>query len=151
MVIFIKVNIVGAGISGLSAAISLKKNDSSIDVIVERMSDNSLVVFYEFVNEQIGLLPIEDDRGPGRRTLVFIQGQREPFVASRSENAILRDMSDNPQEYLRSREQVQLLADILDTIEGIDPMLRTIVRDQGHWDLDRLEERIRDNLLAEEL
>ena len=60
-------------------------------------------------------------------------------------------MSDDPQEYLRSREQVQLLADILDTVEGIDPMLRTIVRDQGHWDLDRLEERIRDYLSAEEL
>jgi hypothetical protein len=99
----------------------------------------------------VGLLPIEDDRGPGRRTFVFIQGQRDPFVASRSENAILRDMSDDPQEYLRSREQVQLLADILDTVEGIDPMLRTIVRDQGHWDLDRLEERIRDYLSAEEL
>ncbi len=99
----------------------------------------------------VGLLPIEEDRGPGRRTFVFVQGQLEPFVASRSENAILRDMSDDPQEYLRSREQVQLLADILDTVEGIDPMLRTIVRDQGHWDLDRLEERIKDYLSAEEL
>ena len=99
----------------------------------------------------VGLLPIEDERGPGRRTLVFIQGQREPFVASRSESAILRDMSENPEEFWRVREQVQMLADILDTVEGIDPMLRTIVREQGHWDLDRLEERIKDVLTAEEI
>ena len=99
----------------------------------------------------VGLLPIEDERGPGRRTLVFIQGQREPFVASRSESAILRDMSENPEDSWRAREQVQMLADILDTVEGIDPMLRTIVREQGHWDLDRLEERIKDVLTAEEI
>jgi len=99
----------------------------------------------------VGLLPIEDERGPGRRTLVFIQGQREPFVASRSESAILRDMSENPEDFWRAREQVQMLADILDTVEGIDPMLRTIVREQGHWDLDRLEERIKDVLTAEEI
>lgn len=99
----------------------------------------------------VGLVPIEDDRGPGRRTFVFVQGQREPFIASRSESAILRDMSENPEEYWRLREQVQMLADILDTVEGIDPMLRTIVREQGHWDLDRLEERIKDTLSEEDI
>ena len=94
----------------------------------------------------VGLVPIEDGRGPGKRTLVYVQGQRDPFVASRSEGAILRDMSDNPEEFWRSHEQEQMLTDILDTVEGIDPMLRTIIREQGHWDLDRLEERIRDTL-----
>jgi hypothetical protein len=94
----------------------------------------------------VGLVPIEEDRGPGRRTFVFVQGQKDPFIASRSESAILRDLSENPDEFMRSREQEQLLADILDTVESIDPMLRTIIRDQGHWDLNRLEERIRDTL-----
>lgn len=94
----------------------------------------------------VGLVPIEEDRGPGRRTFVFIQGQREPFIASRSESAILRDLSEDPDEFMRSREQEQLLADILDTVESIDPMLRIIIREQGHWDLNRLEERIRDTL-----
>ena len=50
----------------------------------------------------------------------------------------------------RTREQYQLLADILDTVSGINPVLRAIVRDQGKWDLDRLEERIRDVLNDEE-
>ena len=58
---------------------------------------------------------------------------------------------ENPEEFWRSREQIQLLADILDTVEGIDPMLRTIISDQGRWDLDRLEERIRDTMSEEEI
>lgn len=91
----------------------------------------------------VGLEPIEEDRGPGRRTWVYIEGQREPIVASRTESTILRDMTQMPAGVSQVREQRELLMDILDTVEEIDPVLRTIVRDQGHWDLDRLEERIR--------
>lgn len=98
----------------------------------------------------IGLEPIEDDRGPGRRTLVYVDACEEPLVASRSENAILRDLVGAPQELTKAREQNQLLSDILDTISGINPVLRAIIRDQGKWDLDRLEERIRDILGEEE-
>jgi hypothetical protein len=94
----------------------------------------------------VGLTPIEEGRGPGRRTFVYIQGVPEPFIASRSEGAILRDMVEMPGEVTRVREQQLLLADILDTIMEIEPMLRTIIHDQGNWDLDRLEERINDIL-----
>jgi hypothetical protein len=38
----------------------------------------------------------------------------------------------------------------VDTISEINPLLRSIIRDQGKWDLDRLEERIRDVLRQEE-
>jgi hypothetical protein len=96
----------------------------------------------------IGLEPIEDEagRGPGQRTRVYVQGQSEPVVASRSEGTILRDMVEMPVEVTRAQEQRQLLTDILETIQEIDPMLRTIVREQGKWDLNQLERRIRDTL-----
>jgi hypothetical protein len=97
----------------------------------------------------IGLEPIEEDRGPGRRTWVYVEGQHNPIIASRSDGAILRDLVESPGEITRVREQRQLLADILDTIEGIDPMLRSIIREQGNWNLDLLEERIND-LLSED-
>lgn len=97
----------------------------------------------------VGLEPIEEGRGPGKRTWVFIEDLDEPIVASRSEGAILRDMSEMPNEITRVREQHQLLGDILDTIGEINPMLRSIIRDQGKWDLDRLEERIRETLEGE--
>ena len=93
-----------------------------------------------------GLEPIEEGRGPGRRTWVYVQGIEEPVVASRSEGAILRDMIEMPSGVTRVREQQQLLGDILDTINDIDPMLKTIVHSQGKWDLDRLAERIAETL-----
>jgi hypothetical protein len=98
----------------------------------------------------IGLEPIEEGRGPGQRTRVFIENQREPVIASRSEGAILRDMVQMPTEYTRTREYRELLTDIVDSVGEINPMLRSIIRDQGRWDLDRLEERIRENLREEE-
>lgn len=100
-----------------------------------------------FRSESItGLAPIEETRGPGRRTWVYIQGLEEPVVASRSEGAILRDMTEMPDEITRAREQQQLLGDILDTITDFEPMLKTIIQVQGNWNLDRLEEHIKDIL-----
>ena len=98
----------------------------------------------------VGLEPIEEGRGPGKRTRVYIEQLPNPIIASRSENAILRDMVEVPEEVMRSREQHDVLSDILDTISDINPLLRSIIRDQGHWDLDRLEERLRDILREEE-
>jgi hypothetical protein len=98
----------------------------------------------------VGLEPIEEGRGPGKRTHVFIEDLDEPIVASRSEGAILRDVVEMPKEITRTREQHQLLSDILDTISEINPVLRSIIRDQGKWDIDRLEERIRELLRGEE-
>ena len=94
----------------------------------------------------IGLEPIEEGRGPGRRTHVFVEGHAEAFVASRSEGVILRDMVEAPGEITRAREQYQLLADILDNVSEVNPMLRTIIREQGNWDLNLLEERIKEML-----
>ena len=115
-------------------------------------SDNMVTLGYGKYfrsNSIIGLEPIEEDRGPGRRTLVYVEGRPEPLIASRSEGTILRDMVESPGEVTRAMEQRQLLIDILDTVSGIDPMLRTIVRQQGNWNLNLLEEQIRD-LLGED-
>jgi hypothetical protein len=98
----------------------------------------------------VGLEPIEEGRGPGRRTQVYVDNLPDPVVASRSENAILSDLTATPREVSRAREQYELLTDIADAIVEINPLLRSIVRDQGKWDLDRLEERIRDTLKGEE-
>lgn len=40
------------------------------------------------------LVPLEGQhRGDGRRTLVYVEGVDQPIVASRSENAIARDLA----------------------------------------------------------
>jgi hypothetical protein len=98
----------------------------------------------------VGLEPVEEGRGPGKRTRVYIENLPTPIIASRSEGAMLRDLVDMPTEILKTREIHEVLSDILDTISDINPLLRSIIRDQGHWDLDRLEERLRDVLQEEE-
>ena len=90
----------------------------------------------------VGLEPIEDGRGSGQRTRVYLEQHTEPIVASRSEGTLLRDLVNAPKEVTQAQEQKQLLCDILDTISEINPMLRSIIRDQGHWDIDRLEVRL---------
>ena len=98
----------------------------------------------------VGLEPVEEGRGPGRRTKVYVEALSAPVFASRSEGAILGDMVRLPKEVTKTREQYLLLSDILDTITDIDPLLRSIIRDQGKWDLDKLEEQIREVLGDEE-
>ena len=98
----------------------------------------------------VGLEPIEEGRGPGKRTNVYIEHRATPLIASRSEGAILRDVVGMPQEVMRAKEQHEVLRDLLDTISEINPLLRSIIRDQGHWDLDRLEERLKEILRDEE-
>jgi hypothetical protein len=94
----------------------------------------------------VGIEPIEeeDGRGPGKRTYIFVEGLDNPVIASRSDSAILRDLVEMPAEVTRAREQQQLLTDILDSIQNVNPLMRTIIREQGQWDLDRLERRVKD-------
>jgi hypothetical protein len=90
-----------------------------------------------------GLEPVEEGRGPRNRTKVYIESQTSPMTASRSESAILRDMVQLPREVTRGSEVYQLLNDILGTISEFDPLLKSIIREQGNWDLDLLADQIR--------
>ena len=97
----------------------------------------------------IGLEPIEEERGPGKRTNVYIEGFSNPIVASRGEGAILRDLTRSPDEIVQMQENTELLKDLLDSLSGIPPMLRSIIREQGNWDLDCLERHVREVLETE--
>ncbi len=81
---------------------------------------------------------------------MYIEQLASSIIASRSEGAILGDIVEMPKEITKIREQRELLSDLVDTISEINPLLRSIIRDQGKWDLDRLEERIRDVLRQDE-
>ena len=66
--------------------------------------------------------PIEENREPGQRTHVHVDGLSEPLVASRSETAILRDLVARSREESHSQEHYELLSDIRDTIVDINPV-----------------------------
>ena len=43
-------------------------------------------------DEVVAVEAITQNRGPGRRTLVWVRGLHEPLVASRGERAIVEDL-----------------------------------------------------------
>jgi hypothetical protein len=89
------------------------------------------------------LIPIEEERGPGKRTFVHLEGENNPMVASRSEATIVRDLVQEPKEITQSRQQEEILQDLLSDLTQVNSTVRRISRDQGGLDLDRLEQRIR--------
>ncbi len=98
----------------------------------------------------VGLEPLGESRGTGQRTKVYIENLSTPIIASRSEEAILRDMVRMLKEGTRIQEHHEVLREILGAIGDINPLLRSFIRDQGKWDLDRLEEQIRHVLRDDE-
>lgn len=93
------------------------------------------------------VVPIEEERGPGRRTFVHLQGQRDPLIASRAEDTIVRDLVQEPREVIQSRQQQEILHDLLGALDSVNGTVRRISRDEGGLDLDRLERRIREVLV----
>lgn len=98
----------------------------------------------------IALVPIEDDRGPGRRTKVYVEQLPGPLVASRTENSILASMVRTPTEVLEATAALELIQDLLDDVQQVGPMLRKSIRDEAGLDLDELELKVRE-ILAHEL
>ncbi|AFZ31679.1 hypothetical protein Glo7428_3193 [Gloeocapsa sp. PCC 7428] len=90
------------------------------------------------------VIPIEEERGPGRRTFIHLQGHTDPIVASRAEDSIVRDLVQEPREVTQSRQQQEILHDLLMDLSNVNPTVRRIVRDEGGLDLERLEQRIRE-------
>lgn len=93
----------------------------------------------------VGLEPIEDhdNRGPGRRTRVFVEGRPEAAIASRTEGTILRDMVEVPREVVEARRAVELLEDILQDLGEVGPMLRRSIREEAGLDIEKIMRRIR--------
>jgi hypothetical protein len=90
------------------------------------------------------VIPIEEDRGPGRRTFVHLEGQADPLVASRAEDSIVRDLVQEPREVTQSRQQQEILQDLLQNLSSVNATVRRIARDEGGLDLETLERRIRE-------
>jgi len=95
------------------------------------------------------VVPIEEERGPGRRTFVHLEDWADPLVASRAEDSIIRDLVQEPREVTQSRQQQEILRDLLQDLGNVNRTVRRIARDEGALDLDRLERRIREVIQEE--
>ena len=100
-------------------------------------------------DEIVGLHPIEEGRGPGRRTEVFVSTRQDAIIASRSERAILQEMVTAPEEIFRMEEARGVIGDLLDALQELSPLLRRVLSNEGRFEVEKWEERLR-TLLAPE-
>ena len=84
----------------------------------------------------VALVPIEEDRGSGRRTLVYVDGLPEPLVAGRTEGTILRDMVGTESGAIELLRELQL------QIGQVRPLLKSSIRSEAGLDLDQLSRQI---------
>lgn len=98
----------------------------------------------------VGLVPIEDDRGPGRRTNVHVATVAKPIVASRSEEAIRREMAAASAAEFTVEEMRTAVADLLEDLATLSPVLRRVLRSEGGIDVRRWEDRFRALMAQEE-
>jgi hypothetical protein len=96
----------------------------------------------------VGFEPIGEERGPAKRTYVYIEGRAEPVVASRAEGSILRDLVMSQEEFEAS-VALDLLERVLHEMERVGPILRRSIREETGLDIDDMIIRIR-RLLSRE-
>ncbi len=97
----------------------------------------------------VGLTPIGEDRGPGRRTEVYTATIEDPIVASRSEQAILRDMAVASDQHFQMQEAVETLADMVDALDDIPDVLGRVLVAEAHFDVASWKDRLQTLLRAD--
>jgi len=89
----------------------------------------------------VGLMPIEEDRGPRRRTNVFVDGHAEPIVASRTEQSILEDMGATDETF-QVQSLREAIAELLAAFHEFSPILRRALLHEHHFDVEKWEQRL---------
>ncbi|HEX5370592.1 MAG TPA: hypothetical protein VFY10_14350 [Dehalococcoidia bacterium] len=89
-------------------------------------------------DEVAAVEPIEEGRGPRRRALVYLRGRQSPIVASRSEEAIIRDLTGDSAE--KGRQQRLVLEDVAKSLDSVPGAFRRRLRERDGIDLDALVE-----------
>lgn len=90
----------------------------------------------------VGLIPIEEDRGPGRRTEVYVATGGDPIIASRAESSILHDMASMPDE-ARAAEVGSIAEDMVEALRELSPVLRRMLKNEESFDVEYWLRRLR--------
>lgn len=94
-------------------------------------------------DEIVGLLPIEEGRGPGRRTEVWVATREDPVLASRSEQTILGEMVSLPDDAANASEMRTAMENLLEELVDLPPVLRRLLKREGGLDADFWIRRLR--------
>ncbi len=89
-------------------------------------------------DEVVAVEPIVEDRGPGRRSLVWVRNLTEPIVGSRSEGAVVDDLVTPAEEAARMRGLRSALEQCATALEAIPPVLRRMIEQETGIDVHDL-------------
>lgn len=89
-------------------------------------------------DEVIAVQPITEDRGPGRRSLVWVRGIPEPLVASRAEGSVVDDLVTPADEAARMKAQRSVLRRVAGLLDGVSPGIRRVLSEETGTDIDEL-------------
>jgi hypothetical protein len=89
-------------------------------------------------DEVAAIEPVTEDRGPGRRALVWVRGLSAPLVASRSERAIADDLRTRATDIAHLDEMRSTLRSIARRLDDIPGVLRRVIREEAAVDIDDL-------------
>lgn len=98
----------------------------------------------------VGLLPIEEERGPGRRTEVFVDTRSAPIIASRTENSLLEDMAAGPGGGSGEARLREAVTDLRGVLESLSPVVRRMLRSEGNFDAQSWIRRIDELVTGDE-
>jgi hypothetical protein len=101
-------------------------------------------------DEIVGLVPIEEDRGPGRRTEVYTSTLDHPIVASRSESAILQEMAIASDDLFHLQEAREVFGDLAETLAELPDLLKRMLASEGSFDVEQWVRRLRASLIVAE-
>jgi hypothetical protein len=88
-----------------------------------------------------------EDRGGGKRTIVWVEGIAEPLVASRTERTILQDMgADASAQVAVLEDALTLAARLADDSERIGPLLARSIKAESGVDISELGKKARELL-----
>lgn len=91
----------------------------------------------------VGLMPIEEERGPGRRTEVYTANLDHAIVASRSEHAILQDMAVATDELFRLQEARETVSELAESLDDLPDVIKRMLAREARLDVDAWVQRLR--------
>ena len=120
-----------------------------------RIQPNQLVALGHGVwvrsDEVVAIEPIRDQRGPGRRSRVWVRGLGEPFLASRSDEVILRDLTQ-PRDFVERERRLEAALDaVAAAMERIPPVLLRVLQQETGQDLKTVANDARQALIRDPL
>ncbi len=123
-----------------------RRSGGSMDIKRDRMVFLGYGKYWRS-DDIVGLMPIEEERGPKRRTNVFVEGRVDPIIASRTEQSILEDMGATEGGF-QAQAVREALTELLAAFHELSPALRRTLEHEHRFDLEQWEQRLGELLRA---